>query len=66
MECILCGADIQPHRNEDGVIFWQGGHNAEPLAKGSCCNHCQPKVLAERMKRAGFCKEHIDLIMKSK
>ena len=66
MECVLCGAVIEPHRNDDGVIFWEGGHNAEPLAEGSCCDNCQPKVLKERMKRAGFCERHIDLIIKSK
>ena len=50
MECVLCGAEIEPHRDGDGNIFWEGGHNAEPLAEGSCCDSCQPKVLELRLK----------------
>ena len=50
MKCVLCGADIEPHRDEDGNIYWEGGHNAEPLAEGSCCDSCHPKVLECRIE----------------
>ena len=27
------------------------GNNAEPLAKGSCCDNCNVKVIVERVKQ---------------
>jgi len=39
--CVLCGKRIEGY-----------GHNAEPLAKGTCCDSCSEKVVLARL-RAG-------------
>ena len=39
--CAICGKD-----------YVGPGNNAEPLASGRCCDDCNRKVIAERIRRA--------------
>ena len=34
MKCVICGQEIKGH-----------GHNAEPIAKGKCCDICNTYVV---------------------
>jgi len=44
MECVICNSKIIP--DPDG---WDGGHNAEPIAKGRCCGDCNHIVTVKRL-----------------
>ena len=35
MKCVICSQKISP--DPDG---WNGGHNAEPIIEGRCCEVC--------------------------
>ena len=39
-DCVICGSKIPPHMTDEGVVYWEGGHNAEPYASGRCCDLC--------------------------
>ena len=46
--CRICGDPILP----EPVSGWSGGHNAEPLNDGRCCNDCNMlHVVPERLRR---------------
>lgn len=45
--CVLCGADIVGHC-----------HNAEPMARGKCCDACNSRVLAVRVRGHGGSSAH--------
>lgn len=48
--CVLCNGDIEHQRTPDGQVFWNKGHNAEPLAEGACCEVCNnTKVIPARL-----------------
>lgn len=51
MECCLCKGEIDKHYTLEGKMYWDTGHNAQPLSDGRCCDDCNNKVIAERMKR---------------
>ena len=45
MKCCICKKKIETVRG------WEEGHNAEPIKKGRCCEHCNlTVVLAARLK----------------
>ena len=44
MMCIICGFKIGI--DSDG---WDGGHNADPIAKGRCCHWCNEIVIIRRL-----------------
>ena len=49
-DCIICNEPI-------GIdpSGWDGGHNAEPVAEGQCCQPCnRDMVIPERLRRAGY------------
>lgn len=46
--CVLCAQSISKNANND--IWWKG-NNAQPLFEGRCCDLCNPRVLAERIKK---------------
>jgi hypothetical protein len=46
--CCICENPVDIHYH-DGVAYWTTGHNAEPLAKGRCCDACNRTVLETRM-----------------
>ena len=41
MKCTICGLEIKT--DSDGK--WDGGHNAEPINKGRCCEKCNNIVV---------------------
>tara|TARA_B100000575_G_C22593854_1_gene372373 strand:+ start:60 stop:437 length:378 start_codon:yes stop_codon:yes gene_type:complete len=48
--CVICGDALDVlYRNS--IAVWTDGHNAEPIAKGRCCNFCNDtKVIPARIK----------------
>ena len=36
MDCNICGLKIE--MDADGI--WDGGHNADPIIEGRCCEKC--------------------------
>ena len=44
MKCVICSRRITT--DPDG---WAGGHNAEPVAKGKCCESCNEIVIIRRL-----------------
>lgn len=52
LKCCICGNDIEKLRNDKGQVVWDQGNNAEPVAKGRCCNVCNTtRVLPTRIQR---------------
>lgn len=35
-KCVICNSVI----GVDPISGWAGGHNAEPIAEGRCCDSC--------------------------
>tara|TARA_R100001443_G_scaffold117217_1_gene140568 strand:- start:716 stop:1072 length:357 start_codon:yes stop_codon:yes gene_type:complete len=53
--CVLCGDALDVlYRNS--VAVWTDGHNAEPVAKGRCCNFCNDtEVIPARLRMVFQC-----------
>ena len=50
LTCVICQGDIEHQKTPEGEVFWNRGHNAEPVAEGSCCGECNEKrVIPARM-----------------
>jgi len=51
MKCSICKNEIDKHVNpETGEVYWDQGHNAEPINDGRCCDDCNAtKVLPTRL-----------------
>jgi len=32
MQCIICKNEIEEQYTEDGIMYWDQGHNAQPIA----------------------------------
>jgi len=49
--CCLCGGLIDKQKNPlTRQVFWDDGHNAEPLSSGRCCSICNDtKVIPARI-----------------
>jgi hypothetical protein len=45
MKCVICHKDIEKQYTEDGIMYWDQGNNAEPIAEGRCCNHCNDTIV---------------------
>ena len=41
MKCTICGLEIKT--DSDGI--WSGGHNAEPINEGRCCEKCNDIIV---------------------
>jgi hypothetical protein len=53
LQCVICGTTIMPE-----LSGWTGGHNAEPVNSGRCCNHCNSSVvIPARLQRMGLLKD---------
>lgn len=51
-DCCICGDKIEPEYDLSGNPFWFGGHNAEPVKFGRCCELCnQYEVIPTRIAR---------------
>jgi hypothetical protein len=46
--CNICDKPLKVRRDSKGNLLWQEGNNADPLAKGNCCDVCHQKVLEAR------------------
>jgi len=55
MECSICYGEIEKkyRTNLDGerVMYWDGGHNAQPINDGRCCDACNEVVVAVRIAK---------------
>ena len=50
MKCVICKEKITADPNG-----WEGGCNAEPVASGQCCDHCDKHiVLPARLAEHGY------------
>ena len=58
MKCLICKEKITP--DPDG---WEGGHNAEPILNGRCCNTCNEYVLVLRLKQMTM-RDELDIVSK--
>ena len=56
-ECSICGEAIEIQRFGNGHT-WSEGHNAEPVASGSCCGVCNIAVVIPTRIRAINQKEN--------
>ena len=56
--CAICGEPIGVDSNG-----WDGGRNAEPVAKGFCCEDCDTSVvLPARMLPQGYTTDEVTWI----
>ena len=56
MKCCICKEKIDKLTlpNSDQV-FWDQGHNAQPVMEGRCCTKCNMEVvIVERLKDIDF------------
>jgi len=44
--CVICKNEIKAGPNDPNAY----GHNAEPIARGKCCDSCHAEVLVERFR----------------
>ena len=59
MKCSICKNEIEKKymTNIDGekVMYWDNGHNAQPINDGRCCDKCNATVvMAARFENAGL------------
>jgi len=46
--CVICNDEI----GVDPMSGWGGGHNAEPVAEGRCCDECNTmQVIPARLQQ---------------
>lgn len=45
LKCIICKGVIDKHYSSDGTMYWDQGHNAEPIADGRCCDKCNEDIV---------------------
>ena len=56
--CSICNGPIDDHVDENGVVYWTGGHNAQPINNGRCCTSCNNTVVIHA-RITGIDKSHI-------
>ena len=56
MKCSICEDNIEEQEHPiTGEIFWNKGHNAEPINDGRCCDICNDTiVIVKRMEIMGM------------
>ena len=55
--CSICTQPIDKQRTEDGTVYWEGGHNSEPVNQGRCCTNCNDTVvIPARLAQIGMFK----------
>ena len=45
MMCVICHQEIDKQYNAEGVMYWDQGHSAEPIANGRCCTKCNDIIV---------------------
>jgi len=54
--CVICNDPIGIDRGG-----WDGGHNAQPVADGQCCEPCNADlVIPARLRQAGYSQAQVD------
>ena len=44
--CDICNGPIEHHKDENGQVYWNKGHNAEPVVEdGQACDTCNARVV---------------------
>ena len=38
--CCICNNSVEEKTDDNGVIYWNQGENAMPVAEGRCCEKC--------------------------
>ena len=74
LKCDLCGGDIEQRKNDDGSVWWNEGHNAQPVSDGRACDACNTeKVIPARLgeimglmepENARIIAENFDIVTK--
>lgn len=58
MMCVICHKEIEKQYTKEGVMYWDQGNDAEPIAAGRCCDRCnRSEVLPARLADAFTYKE---------
>tara|TARA_R100001015_G_C4633978_1_gene199682 strand:- start:3516 stop:3722 length:207 start_codon:yes stop_codon:yes gene_type:complete len=62
MKCSICEKEIEK-KYHNGEMYWDSGHNAEPVNSGRCCDKCNANVviptrLGIHINRKNFEREH--------
>ena len=54
MKCSICEENLEEQKHPiTGEIFWNKGHNAEPINDGRCCDRCNYTiVIPKRIKNS--------------
>ena len=53
MKCSICKlTEIEKQYDDKGNVYWDQGHNAQPVNDGRCCDSCNTLVLAKRIREA--------------
>ena len=51
IDCSVCGDKVDLHLHPvTGKVYWDQGHNADPLADGRACDACNDKVIDARIE----------------
>jgi len=57
--CVICNEAIGKDANG-----WKGGHNAAPVAQGTCCGRCNSGVvMLRRLIDAGYTKKEAAILV---
>jgi len=43
--CCICNNSVEEKTDDNGVIYWNQGENAMPVAEGRCCDKCNWDVV---------------------
>jgi len=62
MKCSICKEEIDKQYH-NGEMFWDKGHNAQPINDGRCCTKCNNEVviptrIGMHFRRRNFESEH--------
>ena len=45
MKCVICKGDIEKQYTSEGVMYWDKGNDAMPIADGRCCDKCDNDIV---------------------
>lgn len=45
MKCVICNEEVDLHKKSNGEVYWDQGHNAEPVREGRCCDACNAAIV---------------------
>jgi len=50
--CVICDDHIDKQYTTDGTMFWDQGHNAQPVREGRCCSMCHEFIVLPAVLKA--------------